>query len=159
MGGALERQVGGGLEAAMPARRAVAAAVAGRHRPRGAACLPAQALQLGAFDMTHAAGGPLTSRSPPAPPCCAAQLPMLGRWSDLHGRRPFFLVALLGACLPLGVVLAHVLDGFPLKWYYIVQVIRYCMVLCMVLHIGTRHFCARHAATVGTAPRSPGLPA
>lgn len=46
---------------------------------------------------------------------------MLGRWSDLHGRRPFFLMSMLAACLPLGVVLLYVLDGFALKWYYIVQ--------------------------------------
>ncbi|GAB4814357.1 hypothetical protein N2152v2_001403 [Parachlorella kessleri] len=50
-------------------------------------------------------------------------LPMLGHWSDLHGRRPFFLLALALAFIPLGVVLMHIMTDFPLKWYYLVQVL------------------------------------
>lgn len=52
-----------------------------------------------------------------------AQVPLLGNWSDVHGRRPFLLLALGLASAPLLVVLGHVTTGFPLKWYYLVQVI------------------------------------
>lgn len=55
------------------------------------------------------------------------QLPLLGHWSDCHGRRPFFLLAMLCALLPLGVVLAHLWYGFPLKLYYVVQVGLLCI--------------------------------
>ncbi|PSC69918.1 CWF19 2 [Micractinium conductrix] len=48
--------------------------------------------------------------------------PLLGHWSDLHGRKPFFLVAQACACLPLGIVLAHLTLGVPLLWYYLVQI-------------------------------------
>ena len=56
-----------------------------------------------------------------APTPKPAQTPLLGHWSDLHGRRPFFLVAQACACLPLAIVLAHLTSGLSLLWYYVVQ--------------------------------------
>lgn len=48
--------------------------------------------------------------------------PLLGHWSDLHGRKPFFLVAQACSCIPLTIVLLHLTSGLPLLWYYVVQI-------------------------------------
>ncbi|EFN55254.1 hypothetical protein CHLNCDRAFT_134588 [Chlorella variabilis] len=45
--------------------------------------------------------------------------PLLGHWSDLHGRKLFFLAC---SCIPLAIVLLHLTSGLPLLWYYVVQV-------------------------------------
>ncbi|KAL4420298.1 hypothetical protein ABPG77_001388 [Micractinium sp. CCAP 211/92] len=48
--------------------------------------------------------------------------PLLGHWSDLHGRKPFILVAQGCACIPLLIVLLHLTSGVSLLWYYVVQI-------------------------------------
>lgn len=48
--------------------------------------------------------------------------PLLGHWSDLHGRKPFILVSQACACIPLTIVLLHLTSGLSLLWYYVVQV-------------------------------------
>ena len=48
--------------------------------------------------------------------------PAMGHFSDLHGRRPFFLLAQLATAVPLTVITLHITTGLPLLWYYAAQV-------------------------------------
>ena len=50
------------------------------------------------------------------------QVPLVGRWSDTFGRKPFLLAAALSAAASLSVVWFHIQLGIHLYWYYVVQV-------------------------------------
>jgi MFS family permease len=47
--------------------------------------------------------------------------PALGAWSDVHGRKPFLLLAMALSCGPLVVVLLNLHIGLPLYYYYAVN--------------------------------------
>ena len=46
--------------------------------------------------------------------------PALGAWSDIHGRKPFLLIAQGLTLMPLTLILLNMHFGLPLKWLYIV---------------------------------------
>jgi DHA1 family tetracycline resistance protein-like MFS transporter len=46
--------------------------------------------------------------------------PALGAWSDIHGRKPFLLIAQCLNLIPLTLILMNMHYGLPLKWLYIV---------------------------------------
>jgi hypothetical protein len=46
------------------------------------------------------------------------QAPMIGAWSDVFGRRPFMVLAMLLASAPILVVMLHLNLGVSLAWYY-----------------------------------------
>ncbi|KAG7674980.1 hypothetical protein Ndes2526B_g07824 [Nannochloris sp. 'desiccata'] len=46
--------------------------------------------------------------------------PALGAWSDIHGRKPFLLIAQCLNLIPLALILMNMHYGVPLKWLYIV---------------------------------------
>lgn len=46
--------------------------------------------------------------------------PALGSWSDVNGRKPFLILAMLLASAPIFVVLLNMRIGLPLYYYYMV---------------------------------------
>ena len=46
--------------------------------------------------------------------------PALGAWSDIHGRKPFLLIAQCLSLVPLSLILMNMHYGVPLKWLYII---------------------------------------
>jgi MFS transporter, DHA1 family, tetracycline resistance protein len=47
--------------------------------------------------------------------------PALGAWSDIHGRKPFLLIAQGLNLIPLSLILMNMHFGLPLKWLYVVS--------------------------------------
>lgn len=52
--------------------------------------------------------------------------PTMGKWSDLWGRKPFVLLAFMGAILQPVSILLYLRHGLPLWWYYVVGVLASC---------------------------------
>lgn len=46
------------------------------------------------------------------------QVPLVGRWSDVHGRRPFVGLFLTIACLPPILMAGHINLGWSLFYYF-----------------------------------------
>ena len=52
----------------------------------------------------------------------ALQSPMVGRWSDVYGRKPFLLLALICAWAPILVLMLHIRHGLSLYYLFPAQV-------------------------------------
>ena len=51
----------------------------------------------------------------------AMQAPLIGRWSDRYGRRPFIAVFLVVASVPPFILAAHINYGLSLYYYFPTQ--------------------------------------
>ena len=51
----------------------------------------------------------------------AMQAPLIGRWSDRYGRRPFIAVFLMVASVPPFILAAHINYGLSLYYYFPAQ--------------------------------------
>lgn len=53
--------------------------------------------------------------------CVPSQAPLVGRWSDAYGRKPFLIICFLLASLPVLVLVLHMCYQLPLYFYFPAQ--------------------------------------
>ena len=70
------------------------------------------------------------------------QAPLVGRWSDLHGRKPFMLIAMVFSALPACVLVLYLYFGTSLLW---------CALLGLIVKLLWLSECSRQPPIGGSA--------